>query len=377
MDAPAERRMFVPVAFNAEHGGLHNHVACQITAARRAGWAVTLLCPDGDFAATQRDAGVGVITTTFEDRDADIRRAIEEGPYDLVHAHPFASRAVGTGVARNLAIPVIVTYHGPYLDSLHLHHANIDLVMAVSGATSRFLSEHSPIAPSRVAVIPNGVDTTVFSPPSPGGSERARQVVVATRFDRDKTFIIEVLEEAWNAASRDPETWADVQWVIAGDGSDLDRVRRSAAVLAAAFGREVVDFRGWCGPADLAELFRRSTVAVAPGRAALEAIACGATTVALGSRGYAGLVDGDAAAVAVESNFGGGGARWDDYVPGSLLRDITDGLRPGPQERRAALGGAITRLFDQAAVDEQWVRYWDLIAALPPVRRARPVRAAS
>lgn len=160
----------------------------------------------------------------------------------------------------------------------------------------------SKIDRARAVVIPNGVDLAVFEPSD--GPPTRWQVVVPSRFDSDKRYLVEMLVETWSLAAEEPDSWADVHWLIVGDGTEMPLLRTAAAVLDNAVGQTRVEFVGWQAPKHLARLLAGSAAAVAPGRSALESLACGVPTVALGSRGYVGLIDGAEALRGLHTNFG-------------------------------------------------------------------------
>lgn len=354
-------RMFVPVFFRAEHGGLHNHVEAQIRAAKAGGFHVTLQCRAGPW-ADKMSALCSVIHADYDDLDACVAAGLAAGPYDLVHAHPYASRRVGMEVAARLGIPIIVTNHGPYLDELDVHHQSIDMVVCISEATRRKIIWKSKMDPARTVVIPNGVDRHVFKVRRHRSSE-SRRVIVPSRFDVDKKFLIKKLLTTWEGAAQDPETWADVEWLIVGDGTKLPDLKKASAELNAALGGERVHFTGWATPKELARLFASSAVAVAPGRSALEALASGLPTVALGSRGYTGLIDGPGALDGLHANFGGAGSKG---AADAMLIDVRNALDPEQFDRRMRLGSAIAAIHDQRLVDAAHQRLWNLMINLPP-----------
>lgn len=146
-------RMFVPVFFHAGHGGLHNHVEAQVRAANAAGYDVTLMCKAGPW-ADRMSPLCRVLTTGYDDLDASTEAALSAGPYDLVHAHPFASRKVGVQVAEKLGIPIVVTHHGPYTDGLEEHPERIDMLVCVSEAARQKIVWKSKIDRARTVIHP-------------------------------------------------------------------------------------------------------------------------------------------------------------------------------------------------------------------------------
>lgn len=181
-----------------------------------------------------------------------------------------------------------------------------------------------------------------------------------SRFDSDKRYLVEMLVETWSLAAEEPDSWADVHWLVVGDGTEMPTLRTAAAVLDNAVGQTRVEFVGWQPPEHLARLLADSAAAVAPGRSALEALACGVPTVALGSRGYVGLIDGAEALKGLHTNFGGDGTK---HPHGVMLVDVRRALDPDQLDRRRLLGAAITDIHDQRHVDAAHQRLWALMSS--------------
>ena len=361
--------MLVPVFFRAMHGGLHDHVAAQVTAAVAAGWEVTLMCPSGPFAdAMEHQAHV--LRDDFRDQDAGVRRACAAGPFDLIHAHPWASLRLGVEVGRQLKTPLIVTRHNTKTEDIPARCGDIDLVVAISDLVRDAVARETEMPPERIAVIPNGVDLRAFR-----RSRRQRhrihrgapaRVLVASRFDDDKRFIIEVLEELWTHLSTNLDGWPSLEFVVAGDGGLISRVRDAASVLNRSPIHHPVQFTGWLDSRQLIKLMRQVDVSISPGRSALQSLALGVPTIGLGGRGYLGFIDGSLAPRAMYQHFGSREAGWDAYPRGQLGRDLRAALASRADETTRELGKAIARSFSQERVDRDVQRLWSVAKHLAP-----------
>ncbi|MGC2199337.1 MAG: glycosyltransferase [Stellaceae bacterium] len=118
-----------------------------------------------------------------------LRRQIRDGQeFDLIDAHYFYPDGVGAVLlGRTLGRPVVVTARGSDLNIIARHAVprrwirwaaqHADGLVAVSGGLKRRLVELG-IAASRVCVLRNGVDLTLFRPPD---RDRARAVLGFTR----------------------------------------------------------------------------------------------------------------------------------------------------------------------------------------------------
>lgn len=364
--------VFIPVYFNAPHGGLHEHVRAQTSALARAGHKCTVQCKPGPFAYSIRDAGTNVAEASFESLDEAFAIAESAGPYDLVHAHPGLSRIVGLKIAERQGIPFFLTLHGRYLDDLPTYADRVDRVLVVSEAARDFLVATTGIPPYRIVRHPNAVDTGVFYPdplqlptltagfPALGRcevGETDRIICLASRLDADTSFIVDVVEETWQLMRSTPSL--GIVWFVAGNGTLLPRLQAEAARLDEAAGRQVVWFLGWQDSRALRSLYSRSHLVVAPGRCALEAMACGAAVVAIGGR-FIGLLDEESLVRGIYCNFGGiGGHR--EYQRGALLRDINRVI--GDNDLLAELGRfgrqTVSEHFCQATHDRALLRMYE------------------
>lgn len=365
--ARPRRRMLVPVVFRAGHGGLHSNVSAQLAAARRAGWAPTLMCPEGPFAAKMRRR-FRVVTHDFADEDEAVETAMGAGPFDLVHAHPWASFRVGAQVATGFGAHLVVTRHNVRIGDLPARSHLVDLVVAVSDLARQAIVVGTDIPRERVVVVPNGIDTRRFRRRHRSRYAGAQpRILVASRFDEDKTFIVELLEETWATMGKERHGWPAMRWTIAGDGTLLPRMRQSVERFLSRDGSIGVEFVGWLEPPALARAMAAASVVIAPGRSALEALATGTTTIAVGGRGYLGLIDGETALTAIAQNFGSSERGWDEYQDGALARDLKRALEGCDDDgRRQRLALAIAAEHDQHVVDARLARLWDLVSALPP-----------
>jgi len=223
------------------------------------------------------------------------------GDVDLVHAHtPFGLGVAGLWLASREDVPLVVSYHTPtpeyagYLagstpvrsavchvatryEHWFLNHA--DRIIVPTKRTADRFGER--IAPARIEVISNGVDTELFAPDLAGATSLraqygipADQLVVGYTgrhgYEKDLGVAIEAV------AGLDRE----VTLVLAGDGpakAALEQQAQSAGVSAV--------FPGFLDRESLPALYSMFDVFCFPspvetqGVVALEAIACGTPVV--------------------------------------------------------------------------------------------------
>ncbi len=270
-------------------GGVESHVESLSRELAARGHDVTVVTTrdDPQFAEHDRVDGFRVVRvkprmvamrTPIAPR---IRLALREVPVDLVHAHlpPPLSAHYAADAAEARGVPFVVTYHcdvelpsafGTMVEALYrrslgastLRRARKVIVTTRTyAATSRAVWRHSP------EVIPNMVDTRRFRPDLDGSSIRER-----LRIPAGKPLVLLVgrivshkgVEHFIEAARYLP----DVAFLVAGEGSSLDSMKR----LAASFGVEDrVRFLGRVSQESLPKLYAACDVFVLPSVSRLEA----------------------------------------------------------------------------------------------------------
>lgn len=210
------------------------------------------------------------------------------GPFELVHVHHFGRGALRLALGPKAA-PFVFTTHDPFAmnglavgwrrmltDALVLRHA--DRVVALSNAERDFLVRRYGLAPGRVVVIPNGIDTRVFDrvADEEGGEERLLFVGQLQEF-KGLDYLLEAL-----AMVRTERPRVKLRAVYQ-TGALLERYRAQAAQLGL---EGAVEFAGPRNAADLAREYSAATLVVAPSlgeclsTVVLEAMCCGAAVVA-------------------------------------------------------------------------------------------------
>lgn len=339
-------RVLIPIFFNAPMGGLHHHVLASTGALLAAGHEVVVVSKSGPFAEAVRALGASHIETDWSEEDAaaTVAKACEVDP-DIVYCHPFASRQLGVAVAEALAVPLVAVWHGMYEDFANDWAASAERVIAVSDGVADYLRERCPALGERLVVIPNGVDEQwqrVPQPTTPAGDARRTDsgaefvnIGFVCRLDEDKQFIIDVFAGAVAddaLACRD-----DVVWHIIGDGEGRDAL---ASELDAAGVHTAIRWHGWLDTPAMTAVMADCDIIIAPGRSALEAMALGRATIAVGSKHYAGVVGPDTWRAIAATNFGGIGTRFEEYSHGTLAADLAGLIDDAPRRRRLGEFGA-------------------------------------
>ncbi len=339
-------RILIPLFFNAPMGGLHHHVLASTRAMIAAGHEVTVMSKPGPFADQVRGSGATHLPTNWDESElgSDVAQACASKP-DVVYCHPFASRQVGVAVAEALGVPLAAVWHGMYDDFVEQWADSVDCVIAVSDAVASHLRGRCPELADRLVVIPNAVDEAWQRQPIAAQVDGKTHIGFVCRLDEDKQFILDVFAGAVtdeSLAYRD-----DIVWHIIGDGQERESL---AAAISDAGVHTEVRWHGWLDAPQMLAAMASCDIIIAPGRSALEAMALGRPTIAIGSKHYAGVVSESTWTDIAATNFGGIGSRFDEYSHGQLTADIC-ALVADPS-RRAALGAFGAQLVDEHFRDQ-------------------------
>lgn len=346
--------ILITVFFNAPQGGLHENIRATAKGLLADGHSVSLICKAGPFADQMVDIGVYVFNTDFAITDfrrvfKQVKAAHQRAPFDIIHAHPFLSRQLAIAIGQCLAVPVIETMHGQYLDQLPNTIAQLDAVVCVSeGIKQYLLTEQSHLPAEKFFVVPNVPDIKQFkyiaTPPSIHSKGKV-VIALVSRLDSDKQFILDIFLKAVEYTAQAYP--GKVHWQIVGQGTQSETFARQ---LAERQGENSVEFSGWLQEAKLQQAYCASHAVIAPGRCAIEALSCSVPAIALGSKGYIGLVDANRWQAALYSNFGGIGQQEQSYQAGSIEADIDSVMRSAKQRRQLGqFGRKLVRSFLSAA----------------------------
>lgn len=333
------------------YGGLGTHVAALSAALAARGVEVDIFLPDRDgyHAPPPGVCLCGVPTRTAAEVEGNVGlwadfgvRALAElarRSYDLVHCHDWMAAVPGAGAARR-GVPVLFSVHLPQADPAHLALERLGLasasaaIVAARAVAGELLARDARTPP--LAVIPNGVDTTLYraQPPRTSGLP---SVLFVGRLVAQKG--VDVLLHAFAVLRR---RLPDARLTLVGDGDQALYLRRLARYLGI---MPAVEFAGWRTGEALVRAYGGADVVTVPSRyepfglVALEAMACARPVVASRVGGLAEIVDGGPSGVLVP--------------PGDHLKlaQAVAGLLLDP-ERRAASGQAAREQAERSGWSE-------------------------
>lgn len=278
------------LADRMELGGAETHIATLCRTLLSRGHTVTLLSAGGRVADRLSEDGVHTVLWRADRRAPlavlgcilRLRQVLRDRSIDLIHAHTrFGATLASRLFARRC--PTVSTVHLPFprrglgrLSRFGRH------ALAVSEDIAEQLREVYGIAPERLTVTVNGIDTARFCPPPVAG----RDIVHASRFDPDRAACALAL---CRIAPRLLPRLPDRRIHLIGGGTWEGRVRTAAQTANRALGFEGVIVH----PAtdELPRLLRQGCLFVGVSRAALEAMSMGLPVILAGNDGYGGILD--------------------------------------------------------------------------------------
>jgi glycosyltransferase involved in cell wall biosynthesis len=247
----------------------------------------------------------------------------------LVHTFDSPMNCFGVPVARMARVPVVLSSQrayralNPALSNrvLRITDRLVDGIVANCEAMRRHVIDDEGVAPERVHVCPNGVDTTVFHPRSRGrvaalaGAPLVVGAVCVLRPEKDLATLMEAFATVW---PRHP----GLRLVLVGSGSELPALQQSAARLGVAeaclFEPAATEVARWLGSIDIFVLPSRSE---ALSNSLMEAMACGCAVIASRTGGNPELVrDGESGLLFEPGDVGGLAAQLQRLTEDSALR---------------------------------------------------------
>jgi len=315
-------------------GGMNVYIRALASALARAGVQVDVLTRtehpeqppvvvvEPGFRVLHVDAGprAPVPRSQFPDLVAPFTDAAREklercgNDYDVLHANYWVSGAVGHRLKHELNLPLVTTFHSldrvkaevgldddvplrPRVEAQVVRCA--DLVIASTHEERRQLEHHYGADPSRIEIIPQGVDATLFSPGDREAAKRSlglggRPVLVFV----GRIQPLKGADLAVRALAELPDSRTELLIVGGPSGPDGEQELARLHSLVEELGLVTrVRFVPPRRHEELADYYRAADVCVVPSRSesfglvALEAAACGTPVVASDVGGLRIVVD--------------------------------------------------------------------------------------
>jgi glycogen(starch) synthase len=314
-------------------GGLGRHVHALATALAGGGHEVTVVTRHADGAPlTEYAEGVRIVRAP-EDPPAfplatptllawtmafnhtltrAALRAAETGVYDVIHAHDWLVTHTAVTLKEHLGLPLVATIHAteagrhqgwlPEDMNRCIHSVEWWLgheasqVLVCSGYMKWEVCRLLELPPSKVEVIPNGVDDRLWrAPPRAVAAARSRFAAGGPLIGYAGRLVYEKgVQHLVGAVPRLRERHHGLRVVIAGDGPYRSELQAETHRLGL---HDAVSFPGFLGTAELPAVFAATNATVVPslyepfGMVALEAAAAGAPLAVAATGGLAEIVE--------------------------------------------------------------------------------------
>jgi glycogen(starch) synthase len=232
---------------------------------------------------------------------------------DVVHAHDWLVAWAGDTLRALVAAPLVATIHatergrngghvpaygqpaGINATEWWLTYQARDVICCSGFMVDEVIGAFG-LPPSKVHMVPNGVDAALWAPPTPAPARGGDGPLLVTwgRVQFEKGF-----HTAIEAIAHLRVDMPSVRLVVAGRGSYLADLQELAGRLGVS---DAVHFAGFVPDDDLRAMLHRASAAIIPslyepfGIVALEALAAGAPLVAASTGGLAEILEGTGAA---------------------------------------------------------------------------------
>lgn len=320
-------------------GGAETHVHDLARELLRLGHSVTVASSGGELARKLSVCGVRHIKIRFFTRGVmsgaidyfRLRALVRRERFDVIHAHSRRAAFVGERIARRAQVPFVTTAHAKFSASPIKKYMSRwgYYVSAVSEDIAAHLGEAYGIAPERITVIPNGVDTEHFAPSERSENSGERRIAFVSRLDADCSAAAYTLCRISERLSRH---FGKIKISIVGGGSEYSPLSLLAAHTNRILGYTAIETLGKLS--DVRGVLARADVFVGVSRAAIEAMSMGVNTVLAGNEGAFGIVTPENIKRAAEDNFCGRESASLDAE--RLLSDIISVLDMPREQVRAA-----------------------------------------
>ncbi len=245
-----------------------------------------------------------------------ISSLIDDLDIGLVHAHARIPAWLADKICPRKRIPLVTTYHWTFVSGpfWNLVTKPGDLTVTVSQDIKDYVVQNFRFDPGKITVIPNGIDTDLYSLPTREDIQRARTsygvsvnggpvLVYASRMNKDLSeTAISVIDAVASLLPKYP----GMVLVVAGDGEHLKDVQAKAVETNQNAGRDAVTCPGFV--LDTVPLFQASDLVLGMSRVVLEGMSTGKPAIVTGPGGTFGPVTEKIVKELEERNFTSRGA---------------------------------------------------------------------
>jgi glycosyltransferase involved in cell wall biosynthesis len=263
------------------------------------------------------------ITNNISDHTYNkLLQIINDNNINLLHCHFPKEMELCKNFYDLYGFPYVITLHGTFYSNLAIEYSCPDasLVIAVSYKVADTYSKLlTKIQPCNVQVLYNSIDTDYINlqPFSlrdilkiPQGS---RIIIYCSRLSWSKGAVAEIFLKSFEELAY---KYDDIYAVILGEGKKRLMIEQFSNNINNKLKKKRIFILG--ATYNVKDYFKDSLFVVGTGRVALEALSCSKSVLALGSKGYLGIVNEDNAEKMIEQYFGDHG-----YDNPELLSTLT------------------------------------------------------
>lgn len=275
-------------------GGAETHAVVLARHLTELGYRVVVASNGGVFERELERIGVKHYLVPMHNTRADclirsvlaMRRIVREEGVNIIHAHARIPAFVTSIMGRPPGVRFITTAHSNFQGLRHLTRWG-EKTIAISEDVREHLISYFHVDPERITLIPNGIDTSYFSPEAgtPGRGDETGITLVSRLDDGLGEVAVNLITACSALLDRHP----GIRLTIVGDGNQRPRVEQAARQCNEERGCRVVNLLG--ARTDVNRIMASSHLVVGVSRVALEAMACARPVLLAGSQGFGGLLN--------------------------------------------------------------------------------------
>ncbi|WP_026884669.1 glycosyltransferase [Clostridium akagii] len=226
----------------------------------------------------------------------EIKYLIDMEGINLLHCHLNKSMSLGREIYNKYNIPYVITLHGMFYSKEIFLSSCIaaKAIIAVSSPVKKFFAENTGAEFQGILrVIPNGIDTETFKPninhkfirQNLGIPKNAIVILYCSRLGWGKGAIAKSVLSSFKEISLKLN---NIYLIILGEGERKENITGAAKELNLSLHRKAVHVIG--ARYDVLSYYLESDIIIGTGRVVLEALSCERLVIAIGNKGYAGIV---------------------------------------------------------------------------------------
>ncbi|WP_438573726.1 glycosyltransferase [Clostridium sp.] len=279
-------------------GGTATHILSISKELMKKNFKITVISGTDEMKSVFEDIDIKVIHLDFNDKLNCICEKVKEyihlNSIETIHAHLSKSIEIANQMKRKYDINYIVTLHGMFYDEKVIKMCKNSLgIICVSYPIKKEVIKILGIDTGiSIEVIPNFVTVneykTVDIRKKLNINKNIKLITYCSRLSSSKGILAERFLFEFYQVAKERE---DVHAILIGDGVRKRNIDFYIQSMNESLGRNCIHSTGSVYyPQDY---FKESCIVVGTGRVILEGLSCGATCIAIGSMGYAGIIEPD------------------------------------------------------------------------------------